>query len=162
MKAEKERKITPRKQSPPNFKKNINASDATMTTTARSVTISRAIEAQAHKMTKIIGEIGPDDIDRLEEELGEIATTAKSGHFPQGEIFGHLPMIIREAKMRQILADPNYMYVEQADPGAYDPAAVAPGISAAQRAQMEGEHRKKQESYEGGIGVMEGLKTLIV
>ena len=54
-----------------------------MTTTARSVTISRAIEAQADKMTKIVGEIAPDDIGSIEEELGGIATTEKSEHFPQ-------------------------------------------------------------------------------
>jgi len=113
-------------------------------------------------MTKIVGEIAPDDINRMEEELREIATTAKSGHFHQGEIFGHLPMVIKEAKMRQILVDPTYVYAEQADPGAYDPAAVAAGINAAQQAQMEGEHRKNQETYEEGIGVVEGLKTLIV
>ena len=104
-------------------------------------------------MPTIVEEIVPDDIDRMEEELGEIATTGtgKSGHFPQGEIFGHLPMLIKEAKMRQILVDPTYIYAEQVDPGVYDPAAVAAGINAAQRAQMEGKHRKNQETYEGGI-----------
>ena len=51
----------------PNFKKYINASNTKMTTraTARSITISRAIEAYAYKMTKKVGEIAPDDIDRL-------------------------------------------------------------------------------------------------
>jgi len=103
-----------------------------MTTIARSVTISRAIEAQAHKTIKIVGEIALDDIDRMEEELREIAMAAKSGHFPQGDFFGHLPMAIKEANMRQILTDPTYIYAEQEDPSAYDPAAVTAGISAAQ------------------------------
>jgi hypothetical protein len=71
-------------------------------------------------------------------------------------------MVIRETKMRQRLADPNYTYAEQENPGEYDPTAVAARISTAQRSQMEGEHRKQQETYEGGIGVVEGLKTLIV
>ena len=85
-------------------------------------------------MTTIVGDIAPDDINRMEEDLGEIGTTAKSGHSFQGEIFGHLPMVIKEAKMRQILADLTYIYSEQADPRAYDPTAVAAGINAAQRA----------------------------
>eukprot|EP00585_Thalassiosira_rotula_P014264 CAMPEP_0196179390 /NCGR_PEP_ID=MMETSP0911-20130528/20610_1 /TAXON_ID=49265 /ORGANISM="Thalassiosira rotula, Strain GSO102" /LENGTH=48 /DNA_ID= /DNA_START= /DNA_END= /DNA_ORIENTATION= len=48
-----------------------------MTTTTKSVTISHAIEVQAHKITKIIGEIAQDDINRMEEELCKIATTEK-------------------------------------------------------------------------------------
>ena len=112
-------------------------------------------------MTTIVGEIALDHINRMEEELGEIATTAKAGYFPQGEIFEHLPMVIKEEKMGQILADPTYVYAEQADPVAYDPVAVAAGINAAQQSQMEGEHRKNQETYEGGIGVVErGSKPL--
>ena len=48
-----------------------------------------------------------------------------------------------------ILADPTYIYAAQADPGAYDPQAVAAGINSAQQAQMEGKHRKIKKRMKG-------------
>ena len=54
-----------------------------MSTTARYVTIYRVIEAQAYKMTKIVGGITPEKVDELEEDAREINTTSKSAHFPQ-------------------------------------------------------------------------------
>jgi len=64
--------------------------------------------------------------------------------------------------MRIILEDPNYTFVPQPDPGAYNPAAIGAEVNAELRSQVESEHIKLKENYEVGLGVIEGLKTLVV
>ena len=87
-------------------------------------------------MTKLVGEITQEDIDVLEEELGEISTTTKSLYFPQGDVFGHLPLVVPQAKMRTILGDPTYTFTAQPDPGAYNSAAIGTGVNAVIRSQI--------------------------
>ena len=52
----------------------------------------------AMHVTKIHGNPEPEDVDQLEEELCVIATSAKTTHFTQGLKYGHLAMILTEAK----------------------------------------------------------------
>ena len=58
----------------------------------------------AMHVTKFHGNPEPEDLDQLEEELCVIATSAKTTHFTQGLKFGHLAMILTEAKYRAIIS----------------------------------------------------------
>jgi len=133
-----------------------------MSITVRSITISRAIEAQSQEMTKIAGEIIPEDVDAVVEELGEVSTTTKSAYFPPGNLFRYLSMVVPEAKMRTILGDPTCNFALQAHPGVYDPVAIGSGVKAVPRSQIESERIKISKDYERGLEVTEGLKILIV
>ena len=132
-----------------------------MSSTHKSIGACKSICAQAHKVSKLEGDISPADIDKLEEELAEISTTVKSSYFPEGSKYGHLPMVIPQDKVRTLVADPVYIYSAQGDPGAYDPLA-ANNNTASQREQQVAVHEEKRTTYEIGLGVAEGLKELIV
>ncbi len=91
------------------------------------------LASQKDAITKITGTITPESIDELENELGGAFTILKSKHFAQGERYGHLAIVIPEAKYRVVIANPTWMYAAPADPGAYAAAALVAGVSAAQR-----------------------------
>ena len=59
--------------------------------------IRDSILAQKDQITQIIGEITPESIDNLEEEVGGVAATVKSYHFDSGIDNGHLAVIIPQA-----------------------------------------------------------------
>ena len=82
------------------------------------------LASQKDAITKITGTITPESIDELENELGGAFTILKSKHFAQGERYGHLAIVIPEAKYRVVIADPTWMYTATADPGAYAAAAL--------------------------------------
>ena len=85
-----------------------------------STTTRDAITAQKDCMTRILGDITPEAIDDLEEELGAILVKCKLNHFPQGQKYGHLAVILGQARMRNIYADVAYTYTVPIDQGPYD------------------------------------------
>ena len=98
-------------------------------------------------MKIIVGDITPEAIDGLEEQLGRILVTIMSSHFPQGQKNGHLPLILGQERSREVLADPRYLYVTPSDQGAYD-LNTANQVNTAQRSQQEAVHNRKNKSHE--------------
>ena len=95
-----------------------------MSSTHKALGACKSICAQAHKVSKLEGDISPAEVDKLEEELAEISTMVKSTYFLEGSKYGHLPMVIPQDKVRTLVANPLYIYSAQGDPGAYDPLAA--------------------------------------
>ncbi len=55
--------------------------------------------AQQDKITRLHGDINPETVYTVEEEIGNITTTVKLYHFKEGNVFGHLAVIIPESEM---------------------------------------------------------------
>ena len=125
-----------------------------------AASIRASIVAQKDEITKIVGEITPEAIDNLEEELGGVATTVKSYHFKGGRENGHLAAIVSEDDYREIIEDEEWEYVEPEDQEEYDPDAVA--CTVAQRAVREAKWKRKATSLVTFGGVCEGTKDLII
>ncbi len=68
------------------------------------------IMAQQEKITSLHGNINPETVDTLEEEIGNIATTIKLYHFKEGNTFGHLAVIIPESEIKTLLGDDGWEY----------------------------------------------------
>ena len=100
-----------------------------------------AITAQKDCVTRISGNITPEVINDLEEELGGILVECKLHHFsPQGQSrFGHLGVILGEDRMRTIYGDPGYMYGIPVDQGPYA-TTILNNMSAMQRSHAEHIH----------------------
>ena len=76
-----------------------------------------------------MGDITPEAINNLEEELGGILVECKLHHFPQGQKFGHLAVILGEDWMQIIYGDPGYTYVVPVNQGPYDTTIVGNTIA---------------------------------
>ncbi len=98
-------------------------------------------------MTRLNGLITPEDVDKLEDELGGIFTVAKTHHYDQGQKYGHLASAIPEAKYRLIIRNAAWTHTVPADTVAYSQAALVAGTSAAQREQMVVEHKILLKGY---------------
>ena len=120
------------------------------------------LASQKDAITKITGIITPESIDELENELGGAFTILKSTHFAQGQRYGHLAIVIPEAKYRVVITDPAWVYAAPADPGAYAAAALAAGVSAAQRDQIVAQHKVEQRAYADYLGAQEAGKELLL
>ena len=120
------------------------------------------LASQKDAITKITGIITPESIDELENELGGAFTILKSTHFAQGQRYGHLAIVIPEAKYRVVITDPAWVYAAPADPGAYAAAALAAGVSAAQRDQIVAQHKVEQLAYADYLGAQEAGKELLL
>ena len=120
------------------------------------------LASQKDAITKITGIITPESIDELENELGGAFTILKSKHFAQGERYGHLAIVIPEAKYRVVIADPTWVYAAPADPGAYAAAALVAGVSAAQRDNIVAQHKVQERSYADYLGAQEAGKELLL
>ena len=120
------------------------------------------LASQKDAITKITGIITPGSIDELENELGGAFTILKSTHFAQGQRYGHLAIVIPEAKYRVVITDPAWVYAAPADPGAYSAAALAAGVSAAQRDQIVAQHKVEQRAYADFLGAQEAGKELLL
>ena len=120
------------------------------------------LASQKDAITKITGTITPESIDELENELGGAFTILKSKHFAQGERYGHLAIVIPEAKYRVVIANPTWMYAAPADPGAYAAAALVAGVSAAQRDQIVANHKLEERAYSDYLGAQEAGKELLL
>ena len=98
--------------------------------------------AQQENITSLHGNINPETVDTLEEEIGSIAATVKSYHFTGGSDFEHLTVIIPESKMITLLSDKNWEYCPPEEQEAYDDKVIANNITDAQRSQLEMKHKR--------------------
>ena len=129
--------------------------------TPTSTTTWDTITAQKDSMTRILGDITPEAIDDLEEELGAILVECKSHHFPQGQRYGHLAVILGQARMRNLYADKAYTYTVPVDQGPYDttiPRTAGTGV----RATAEATHNRLNANSLVYEGVCTGTNDLII
>ena len=132
-----------------------------MAVSSKAIAARDAILAQKDQVTRITGEIEPEDVDNLEEEIGGIATTVKSNHYTGGRINGHLAAIIRESDYRVVLSNNAWVYAPPVEQGAYDPVAAG-NVNQAQRAQQEAIWTRAEGDLETDTGVKTAAKELIV
>ena len=118
--------------------------------------------AQKDVMTKITGIITPESINGLENELGGAFTKLKSTHFAEGQRYGFLATVIPQEKYRIVIRDATWNYAAPDNPGAYAVAALAPGVSAAQREQLVAQHKEEQTAYADYLGSQEAGKELLI
>ena len=123
--------------------------------------IRKAITAETYKVTKIVDNITPEGLDMLEESIGEILTKHEAYHFTRGTDFGHLELVFTEDKYRDAINNQTFVYAAPIDQGAYDTNA-GKNMNAAQRAQEEAEHRRKNVKNEVYLGVTEACQDLII
>ena len=114
------------------------------------------------KITRLNGIITPENVDKLEDELGGVCTLIKTHHYTSGQKYGHLASVIPQAKYRIVITNPTWLHTAPVDPGAYAAAALAVGNAAAQREQLVAEHKQLQGSYASYLGVEEAGKELIL
>ncbi len=70
--------------------------------------------------------------------------------------------VIPKEKYRIIIADPAWVHAAPANPGAYTAAALATGVSAAQRKQIIVQHKEMQMVYTKYLGAQEAGKELLL
>ena len=68
-----------------------------------AIKVREAIIAQKDTVTRITGDITPEDVDQLQEEIGSILVTIKSHHFRGSRINGHLAVIVSQTEYRSII-----------------------------------------------------------
>jgi hypothetical protein len=118
--------------------------------------------AQKDAITRITGIITPESIDGLENELGGAFTKLKSTHFAEGQRYGFLATVIPQEKYRIVISDAAWAYAAPVNPGAYAVAALAPGVSAAQREQIVAQHKEELTAYADYLGSQEAGKELLL
>ena len=118
--------------------------------------------SQKDAITKITGIITPESIDGLKNELGGAFTKLKSTHFPEGLRYGFLATVIPQEKYRIVISDAAWIYEAPVNPGAYAAAALAQGVSAAQREQLVAQHKEEQTAYTDYLGSQEAGKELLL
>ncbi len=118
--------------------------------------------AQKDAITKIMGIITPKSIDTLESKLGGSFTILKSTHFAKGQRYGYLVWIIPKKKYHIVIVDPVWVYVAPVNPSAYAAAALAAGMSAAQREQIIVQHKEMQMAFTKYLGAQEAGKELLL
>jgi hypothetical protein len=69
--------------------------------------------------TCLNGNITPESVDRLEDELGGVCTIIKMHHYTQGQKYGHLASVIPQDKYRIVISDETWVHTAPVDPGAY-------------------------------------------
>ncbi len=85
------------------------------------------------KITRLNGNITPESVDRLEDELGGVCTIIKMHHYAQGQKYGHLASIILQDKYRIVISNKTWVRTAPVNPGAYLAATLGVGNAAAQR-----------------------------
>ncbi len=118
--------------------------------------------AQKDAITRITGIITPESIDGLENKLGGAFTKLKSTHFAEGQRYGFLATVIPQEKYRIVISDATWAYAAPGNPGAYAAAALATGVSAAQREQLVAQHKEEQTAYADYLGSQEAGKELLL
>ncbi len=118
--------------------------------------------SQKDAITRITGIITPESFDGLENELGGAFTKLKSTHFAEGQRYGFLATVIPQEKYRIVISDAACIYVAPVNPGAYAAAALALGVSTAQREQLVAQHKEKQTAYTDYLGSQEAGKELLL
>jgi hypothetical protein len=114
------------------------------------------------KLARLNGVITPEDINKLEDELGKIFTVMKTHHYEQSQKYGHLASAIPERKYRLVIGDTTWAHTVLGNLGAYMQAALGAGNSAALQKQHVAEHKILQKSYNDYLGVKEAIKELIL
>ena len=114
------------------------------------------------KITRLNGIITPENVNKLEDELGGVCTIIKTHHFIEGQKYGHLACVIPQDKYRIVITDDTWTHEAPEDPGANSAAALGVGNAAAQREQIVAEHKQLQSSYASYLGVQEAGKELIL
>jgi len=118
--------------------------------------------AQKDVITRITGIITTESIDGLENELGGAFTKLNSTHFAEVQRYGFLATVIPEEKYRIVISDGTWNYAAPDNPGAYAVAALAPGVSAAQREQLVAQHNEEQTANTDYLGSQEAGKELLI
>ena len=67
-----------------------------MPASKESLAIYKAVVANKDKITCVIGNIIPDQVDNLEEEIGWIITKFKCNRYTEGRKYGHLACILTQ------------------------------------------------------------------
>ncbi len=109
--------------------------------------------AQKDAITRITGIITPESIDGLENKLGGAFTKLKSTHFKEGQQYSFLATVIPQEKYHIVISNAAWNYAAPENPGAYATAALAPGVSTAQREQLVPQHKEEQTAYTNYLGL---------
>ena len=118
--------------------------------------------AQKDMILRITGIITPKSIDGLKNELGGAFTKLKSTHFDEGQRCGFLASVIPQEKYPIVISNAAWVYAASANPGAYVAAALAPGVSGAQREQLVAQHKEEHMVYTDYLGLQEAGKELLL
>jgi hypothetical protein len=94
-----------------------------------------------------MGIITPKSNDTLENKLGGAFIILKSTYFAEEQCYGYLACVIPKEKYRIIIANPVWVHAASINPGAYIAAALAAGVSVAQRAQIFAQYKETQMAY---------------
>ena len=103
-------------------------------------------------LPRIRGKPTVQDIKDLREWAAEIASSIKTNAYPQGQIQGHLPMVIPEDEFRLEIEDEDFEYEEQTDPGAYS-TEVTGDEDEYELEIKKAEHKQRQVDYQKYLGV---------
>ena len=112
-------------------------------------------------VTRIIGEPTKQDVEKLEEELAEIAVKFQTGTFTGGDEFGHMCLVVSQEKYRTIINDNAWTYTEPVKPQAFDETLTNAATDLAQKKRIA-QHTRKIEEYELFKGVLVGLRERIL
>ena len=122
--------------------------------------VQEAISAQKDKITQLQGDITPETIDQLEEQLGAIAVTIKTHHYTEGGQYGHLACVIPTTEYAALIGNAAWVDVPPVLLDAYDPTALVETVGV--RARKEAVWNRKKKDFETYTGVCEGVKELIL
>jgi hypothetical protein len=114
------------------------------------------------KLTCLNCVITPKAVNKLEDELGEIFTVAKTHHYAQGQKYSHLASAIPKSKYRLVIGNAIWTHTVPTNPGAYSADALNAGNAAAMHKQFVVQHKIKQKSYRDYLNVEEAGKKLIL
>ena len=70
--------------------------------------------------------------------------------------------MIPQEKYHIVISDATWNYAAPENPGAYAVAALAPGVSAAQREHLVAQHKEEQTAYADYLGLQEAGKELLI
>ena len=70
--------------------------------------------------------------------------------------------MIPQEKYHIVISDATWNYAAPGNPGTYTAAALAPGVSAAQREQLVAQHKEEQTAYSDYLGSQEAGKELLL
>jgi hypothetical protein len=124
--------------------------------------VYKILLTQKDAITKITGIITPKSNDTLKNEHSGAFTILKSTNFAEGEWYGYLSCVIPEEKYHIIIADPTWVYAAPVNPGAYAAAALASGVSVANREQVTTQHEDSQMAYTKYLSAQEARKELLL
>jgi hypothetical protein len=114
------------------------------------------------KLTRLNNVITLEAINKLENKLGRIFTTAKTHHYTQGQKYGHLASAIPKSRYRLVISNATWTHTVPTDPGAYSTDTLSAGNAAATCKQFVAQPKIKQKSYRDYLNVKEAGEELIL